>query len=865
MRWFGSWRIRTQLAVIVAVALSPAALLLVSSYSRSLSAARQRTESEAEDAADRLAQALAEQAASVHGALDTLVAELRSVPPERWRTLVQRQYAARGGELATLIAIAPSGQVVAGPKRTEQMPIYVGDRPYFTEAKAERRLAAGEYAMSRSAGVPTLHFALPVIDAQQQVRLVLAAGLDLRSFGSLATRAGLSPLASYAVTDRAGTSLFRTESADHAIGKPDDPLLFAQTRRGAGHFYTGRGAQAVLHSVATVRLSKDRPPYAFVRYSLPMVHVLAQQRARLIEGAAGLTLATLLATLLTWALWRHGLAQPLDRILTTARALGEGDFAARTGMSGEQHELGLVARALDQTAQALAERDAERRRAEEAMRASEQQLRDSIEYLPLAMGITDDAGQIRTVNSRYTELFGYGRDQVPDIATWIQVAYPDPVYREQVRRQWHADVEQALATGAATRLREYHITCADGTVRDVDIIHRPLGALAVTAFVDVTERNAAARQHLVSERERLEAQSQESLGALAGGVAHDFNNLLTTIIGGIELAQASIGEASPAADDLDAALAGARRAAELTTQIMAYTGQSLRQPSAVQVGQVIEQVVERLRPAPDDLATLQLDLATGLPSVPADAVDIERVVHALISNGLEAVPPDRPVHVLVRTGVGDYDASQLAGSRTPRVPRAGRYVFIEVVDDGVGMSAETQRRLFEPFYSTKFAGRGLGLPALQGIVAAHQGGVLVDSEPGQGARVRVLFPVAPSQPSCLLVVDDDEDVRDLAVSFAARFGWQAVAAADGTAALNQAQQLSGELGLVLLDLTMPDRGGAAVLADLRQQSPHLPVIVCSGHNEQDALRELEPLEPDGFLSKPFTLATFEAALRTAPR
>ncbi|MBI5830880.1 MAG: response regulator [Armatimonadetes bacterium] len=581
----------------------------------------------------------------------------------------------------------------------------------------------------------------------------------------------------------------------------------------------------------------------------PAAVLLVSAYHRSPQGVAWLALVTLLAALLAWRMWRSGPARRLDHVLAVAQALGRGDLSARAPLDEAEHELGPLARALDEAAQAL--------------RGSEQQLRDLLELLPLAASITDAEGGVRMVNHQHVALFGYPPESIPDAEAWFRLTQPDPASQHAELAQWRDDLAEAARRGAATPCREYRVRCADGTTRDVEITHRPLGHLGVTVYVDVTERNGRAREHLVSERERLVSQSQASLGTLAGGVAHDFNNLLTTIIGGIELATLANGEDAPGADELRLALSAAQRAADLTSQMLAYSGQGVRQLADVDLGYAARRAAGAMLPVMGERADLNLALASSLPLFRSDPIEIERLIVSLITNGLEAVPADRHGSVTVRTGLAEYDAAALASSRTPRPPRPGAFVWVEVRDDGVGMDDETQRRLFEPFYSTKFAGRGLSLPAVQGIVGSCGGAIFIDSQPGQGTTVRVLFPPDNDGEPCVLVVDDDDDVRDLAVSFATRCGWRAIGVADGAAALAEAARLGRQLRVVLLDLSMPDRDGRAVLADLRALSAALPVVVCSGHDRAEALADLAQLKPSGFLSKPFTMASFEQALQAA--
>lgn len=256
------------------------------------------------------------------------------------------------------------------------------------------------------------------------------------------------------------------------------------------------------------------------------------------------------------------------------------------------------------------------------------------------------------------------------------------------------------------------------------------------------------RKQLEEERRRLEEQIQEarrmeSLGVLAGGIAHDFNNLLTSVLGNADLALMKLSSVSPAYDSVEKIIISARRAADLVSQMLAYAGKGKTIVKPVNLSEVVEEMAHILDASISDNAVVEYDLASDLPMVEADLLQVRQVIRNLFNNSMEALGEDGG-SITVTTGAVE------CGPGLDCIPephfgaelREGSYVYLQVDDDGCGMDKEIQEKLFDPFFSTKFVGRGLGLPAALGIVRDHGGAISVRSQPGQGTAARILFPVS---------------------------------------------------------------------------------------------------------------------------
>jgi CheY-like chemotaxis protein len=333
---------------------------------------------------------------------------------------------------------------------------------------------------------------------------------------------------------------------------------------------------------------------------------------------------------------------------------------------------------------------------------------------------------------------------------------------------------------------------------------------------------------------------------------------------------------APARAHLGQIGAAARRAADLCRQMLAYSGKGRFVVRPLDMSEVVEEMAHMLEVSISKKVALRFELARGLPAVQADASQLRQVAMNLILNASESIGEISGV-VSVRTGVVSCDADYLASTWVTDELAEGQYVFLEVTDTGCGMDAETRERIFDPFYTTKFTGRGLGLAAVLGIVRGHQGAIKVYSEPGRGSSFKVLLPAveAAAQPvshhveaaevwhgsGLILLVDDEESVRGVGRSMLERLGFAVVTAGDGQEAVSVYRARADEIACVVLDLTMPRMDGEEAFRELRQVRPDVRVILSSGYNEQEVTQRFAGKGLAGFLEKPYRLETLRAQLR----
>ena len=414
----------------------------------------------------------------------------------------------------------------------------------------------------------------------------------------------------------------------------------------------------------------------------------------------------------------------------------------------------------------------------------------------------------------------------------------------------------------------------DGVVREYLVRRDPLrdGAGKVIGVVgiarDVTETRRA-------ERALQQAQKLESLGVLASGIAHDFNNLMVGVLGNASLLE----DVQQWSDDLGEVVADIRAAAErsveLTAQLMQYAGKRKPERTAVQLPELLREVPHLLGKAFEQSATLEFDFPDELPPVAGDPVQLRQVMMNLILNAGDALAAAERDAGRIQVRAARCQGTMPTGELLPAAPRDTRdWVLVEIADNGVGMDRETRARIFDPFFSTKATGRGLGLAAVLGIIGAHRGCLSVASTPGEGTRFSIWLPVA--EVDCVLapkptarrgaagargralIIDDEDVVRDAAGRLLRKVGYEPVLAGDGASGVDAFARAEGRFDLVLLDLTMPGMGGHEVLRRLREIAPEVPVVLTSGLGEIACREAVGDQVVDAFLPKPFGVHDIEA-------
>jgi len=502
-------------------------------------------------------------------------------------------------------------------------------------------------------------------------------------------------------------------------------------------------------------------------------------------------------------------------------------------------------------------------------------LRDSEERMELALlgadlGMWDfDLPSGRGVyNERWCKMLGLDVAKVPNhVSSWESLIHPDDDARVMTALQAHLNGETPSYEA------EYRLHHSDGhwvwvldrgcvTSRDDDGV-----ALRMSGtHLDITLRKTAAEEARVLEAQMQQAQKLESLGMLAGGIAHDFNNILMAILGNAELARLDLEDDVAINDHIDEIESAAGRAADLCNQMLAYSGKGRFNVCNVDLTAEIQAISRMLSVGISKKIDLRFELEANLPSVRADISQLRQVVMNLITNASEAIGNETGV-ISVRTSVIEGGGCQEASPCTESSKGCdGCCLVLEVSDTGCGMDEVTRERLFEPFYSTKAEGRGLGMAAVIGIVNSHGGTIGIDSEPGAGTRVSLCLPceqvpvvshssendvAVTRRPATgtILIADDEGTVLRLGERLLKSLGWDVVTADDGMTALDVVESGADDIGCVILDVTMPRMGGIEARRRILELRPDLPVILCSGYHGTEIASLTEADVP--FIQKPY--------------
>jgi PAS domain S-box-containing protein len=542
-------------------------------------------------------------------------------------------------------------------------------------------------------------------------------------------------------------------------------------------------------------------------------------------------------------------------------------------------ELHVAQEEVEERTEALA--DANRMLEEERRR-----YRELFDYTPGGCAVTNADGIIREANFGVAGLLNVPRERLAGKPITLYVSEAD----RRLVRTWLASFAGEIASAkrtseAATGLatKEIELQPRAGAPFPAAVTVAPIRTTdgIVQGFYwlcqDITERKRAEAERTQLDARLQGAQRLESLAVLAGGVAHDLNNLLTTMLGNADMAAAQVAAESPTHTHLDAITVAARRAADLSNQLLAFSGKGRFVVEPVSLQTLIREMQPLLETAVSSRCRIEYDLSPAAV-IEADLTQIRQIVTNLIMNAAEATG-EHGGTIEVRVGSVVCDPGDLAKCVLGQDLPGGSYACVEVSDTGCGMTPEVQERIFEPFFSTKRKGRGLGLAAVLGIVRGHRGALEVVSSPGRGATIRVFFPmtsrsvaaagagppaaVSIRRSGTVLVVDDETSLRTVAHSILESAGFTVLTAVDGVDAVEVFQAHVGEIRAVLLDLTMPRMCGVEALHHLREIDSEVLVVLTSGFSEQECVGHVTGDRRTRFLQKPYRKADLVGLLHDA--
>jgi PAS domain S-box-containing protein len=385
---------------------------------------------------------------------------------------------------------------------------------------------------------------------------------------------------------------------------------------------------------------------------------------------------------------------------------------------------------------------------------------------------------------------------------------------------------------------------------------------------DITEKvkTAEDQQRLINQMQHV--QKLESLGVLAGGIAHDFNNLLMGILGNASLALNRMKQSTPIKKHVEQIELSAQKAADLTNQMLAYSGRGQFMLSKVYLNVAVNEIKQLLQTVVSKDVVMKFDISDDLFPVDADITQLNQVIMNLVINASDAID-NKDGQVCVSTGSIYCDKEYLTSTYLDDPLPEGKYIYFQVVDNGRGMDESTLERIFDPFFSTKDTGRGLGLAAVLGIVRGHRGAIRIESEIGKGSTFTVLLPEVDHAQEAIaetvdkksgryiyndmtvLLVDDDDTVRDVTKDMLEELGFTVITAENGKKGFDLYKKRKTQINLVILDMTMPGMTGDEVFLKIREIDKDIPVILSSGYSELETATALIEKGLSGFIQKPY--------------
>jgi len=474
---------------------------------------------------------------------------------------------------------------------------------------------------------------------------------------------------------------------------------------------------------------------------------------------------------------------------------------------------------------------------------------------------TDIHGEITYCSSNFEHMTGY---------------IPEDLKGKKVRELYGEGIAEAkyimsqLAEKGELRNYETRFIKKDGEHIDIilsaselrDENKAVIGTLGI--FKDITEEKA-------TEEARQEGQRLKAVSVLAAGVAHEFNNALMSIVGYIELLESHLSSAEDIREYVNPMKEASVRMTTLTKQLLAYSQGGHYETSVFSVADFLEETLPVLRHEIEPDIDLQVDFPDAAPYINADGTQMQMVLSAILNNASEAIAGEGFIKISVRSGDVNKDFSALNAEM-----ESGAYMCLRIEDNGKGMDEETRSRIFDPFYSTKFLGRGLGMASVYGIINGHGGTVSVESELDVGTIVRVYLPTVgmPAQADetqslppapvpgekTVLVIEDEAPLMAINTTMLNELGCRVLKAETGSRALELMRSHRGGVDLALMDIKLPDIGGESLYKRLMEIDPALKVLLCSGYSIDGPAKEILESGAQGFLQKPFTTADLSAKM-----
>lgn len=510
---------------------------------------------------------------------------------------------------------------------------------------------------------------------------------------------------------------------------------------------------------------------------------------------------------------------------------------------------------------------------EERLRQSESRYKTTINNIDDGVIAVNPDGRVTLLNPLAEKLTGWREHEA--IGQPLQQVFPVKTDRQSASdlatQVMRTGKQNKSASGTLLQRKDGSEVPISNSIAPIVSVPDEPACGAVIAFRDVSDE-------LNREAYIRHVQKLESLAVMSSGIAHDFNNLLTPVMGFAGMLRSEVGTNPRANQMLDQIEMATKRAAELTRQLLAYTGKASLTVHTVNLNQLISDMLPLLKASISRKAVLQTSFSELLPLIEGDESQIRQVLINLVMNASEALS-NGSGNITLKTRQESITPEQRSRGYGGGNSIDGEFIIVDVIDDGLGIAPDTMAKIFDPFFTTKFTGRGLGLSAVLGIVQSHRGMLFVESHVSQGSKFSIAFP-KPNRPQStgqtlgrqtpmnrtqprILVIDDEAPIRTLLKSMLERAGYQPAIATDGYDAMQQFGDQLTQFDVMLIDMLMPRMDGVETVTQIRQRFPSAKIILMSGYSPQALSNQLNQLGICGLLQKPFQMQQVLSALASA--
>lgn len=752
--------------------------------------------------------------------------------------------------LVNIVLLDKNGDVLFSPLPVKGK-INASDRLYFKRVMATKKLSTGEFAISRTTGVPTIHFAMPILNENKEVISVIVVVPNIKNI----ITNFLNFDDNVYILDENGKIVSSKNNND--IGKVSDVHNFISHDKDAGSFIKNN----FLISFANVKVN-GKPIFTFVLKTPSDKYLYNIKKTFTIWLIV--IIVFFVATVYTIIKFAEKFFyNPLKEI---ENAFSNFDIE-RAGQQINKNfygEFNSLIKSFNKLSNLVKE--------EADLIIKEKHLwQSTFNESPDCMYIVDKEYKIIKANEQFLRTFDISHESLEALYCYNIVHNTSQAvtfcpHKEVLDNFTTITIEQFFPN-----LNRWFYTSISPLLDEGNNL---LGTLHVLR--DITSLKKSEEEKLKIEKQLLQTQKMESLGILAGGVAHDFNNILMSILGNTELALLKKEELPlDIVKKLETIKSVTEKAAHLTQQILAYSGKGKFIVKDIEINSFIRDIFDLIKVTLPKNATIHLNLDTTQQLIcKVDPGQIQQVIMNLIINAGEALDNKEGL-VTITTGKQwcdkQYFNETIDDIRNDL--KEGYYVYFEVTDTGIGMDNETISKIFEPFFTTKFTGRGLGLSAMQGIIRGHHGAIKVYSELGKGTSFKIILPSIEKVETngqknknietklnvdkYILLVDDEPFIIEVAKSMLEHMGLKVIIAENGRIALSTFKERHDEIAIVLLDLNIPELLGDEVFRELKKIDPNVKVILASGYNCQDVSQKLVGRGVAEFIQKPFNYITLK--------